>query len=332
MFTCFNFFKIEEKCRLNILNKEKIQDLVKRLDLMPLIKDGFIAYSEGRSVVPPVGELSFQNPPGDVHIKYGYIIGDDYYVIKIASGFWENEELGIPNGQGMMILFAQRTGEPKAILLDDAYLTDVRTAVAGAVCAEQFANDVNCIGVIGTGLQARLQVQFLKDVTPCRNVCVWGRSMEKMEKYKTDMSSIGFNVESTLSPKQIAEKCNLIITSTASTEPILFSDYIQVGTHITAMGSDTSSKQELDPNILKYADLVIADSILQCRERGEIAHALRVGAISEEQIFELGNILGGTNPGRISTDQITVADLTGVAVQDIQIATAVFRAHMEAES
>ena len=111
-----------------------------------------------------MGELSFNDPPGDVHIKYGYITGDEYYVIKIASGFWNNEQLGISNGQGMMLLFKQQTGQCEAILLDDAYLTDVRTAVAGAICAELFTNEVNCIGVLGTGLQARMQVQYLKNI------------------------------------------------------------------------------------------------------------------------------------------------------------------------
>ena len=161
---------------MKILYCDEIKTIVRGLDLLPLIKKGFVAYSEGRSVVPPVGELSFKDPPGDVHIKYGYITGDEYYVIKIASGFWNNEQLGIPNGQGMMLLFKQQTGQCEAILLDDAYLTDVRTAVAGAICVELFANEVNCIGVLGTGLQARMQVQYLKNITSCHKVLVWGRN------------------------------------------------------------------------------------------------------------------------------------------------------------
>jgi ornithine cyclodeaminase len=140
---------------------------------------------------------------------------------------------------------------------------------------------------------------------------------------------VGFNVEFGSSPKQVAEKCNLIITTTASTEPLLFNAFIKAGTHITAMGSDTPTKQELDTNILKAAEIIVADSIPQCKERGEIAHALNEGAISEEKILELGNILAGSIPGRTSTNQITIADLTGVAVQDIQIAVAVFKAYME---
>ena len=317
---------------MKIIKKDVISKIVESLDLLPIIKVGFVAYSQGRSVVPPVGELSFKEPPGDVHIKYGYIVGEKYYVIKIASGFYENEKLGLPSGSGLMLLFDQETGENVALLADDAYLTDVRTAIAGAICAELFANEIHCIGVIGTGLQARMQVQYLKEITDCRQVVVWGRNIEKSKVYCSDMMKLGFDVKVSDTPKYIAESCNLIITSTASIEPILFADDIQPGTHITAMGSDTPVKQELDSNILEIADLVVADSISQCIERGEIYHALRLGKIMEGKVIELGNVLHGSITGRTSSEQITVADLTGVAVQDIQIATSVYETYMDKQS
>ena len=312
-----------------VINKDSILEIVKQLDLIPLIKEGFIAYSEGRSVVPPIGELSFKNPPGDVHIKYGYIIGDSYYVIKIASGFWENENLGIPNGQGMMLLFDQKTGQPKAILLDNASLTDIRTAVAGQICAQQFSNDIKCIGVLGTGLQARLQVEYLTHVTDCRNLIVWGRNREKMKQYQKDMVHKGFKVNLADSVRQLSKSSNLIITATGSSEPMLFPEDIMPGTHITAMGSDTLMKRELGPGVLKVSSLVIADSITQCQERGEISHGLKEGDLSKDSVVELGDILSGTRAGRTSQKDITVADLTGVAVQDIQIAIAVFKSYLE---
>ena len=314
-----------------VINKDSILEIVKKLDLIPLIKEGFIAYSKGLSVVPPIGELSFKNPPGDVHIKYGYIIGDSYYVIKIASGFWENENLGISNGQGMMLLFDQKTGQPKAILLDNAILTDIRTAVAGQICAQEFSNDIKCIGVLGTGLQARLQVEYLTHVTDCRNLIVWGRDQEKMKKYQKDMEAKGFEVSLADSVQKLSKSSNLIITTTASSEPMLFPDDVQPGTHITAMGSDTLLKRELGPGLLKASSLVIADSITQCQERGEISHAIKEGDISKDNIVELGEILSGTQAGRKSRKDITVADLTGVAVQDIQIAVAVFKSYLENE-
>ncbi len=305
----------------------EIKSALEGVDLIPLIEAGFVAYSEGRSVVPPVGELVFKDPPGDVHIKYGYIKGDDYYCIKIASGFYENEEVGLPGGSGMMLLFRQKTGESVCVLHDEAYLTDVRTAVAGAISAKYLApEEVSAIGVIGTGRQARLQVEYLDGVVDCQEVVVWGRTPEKVDRYQNDMITKGYVVTVCDSPSEVAERSNLIITTTTATEPLLSADDISSGTQITAMGSDTHEKRELDGGILAKADLVVADSIPQCRERGEIAWCLREGAIAEGDILELGNVINGQSPGRTSEDQITVADLTGVAVQDIQIATAVYGA------
>ena len=314
---------------MHILYKKTIKNILEQLDLVPMIEEGFMAYSQGKSIVPPVGELTFDQPPGDVHIKYGYIIGKTYYVIKIASGFWENEKYGIPNGQGMMLIFEQKTGKPRAILLDDAMLTDIRTAIAGQICAQRLSNNINKIGILGTGLQARLQVKYLSKITDCKDVLVWGRNTKKMNLYKDDMKKLGFKVKLGESAKSIASECNLIITATASKEPLLNENDILRGTHITAMGSDTPGKRELGPGIIKSADIVVADSINQCQERGEIAYALKDGDISNQKIVELGDILSGKRLGRQDEEQITVADLTGVAVQDIQIATAVFKTFLE---
>lgn len=126
--------------------------------------------------------IRLDNPPGDVHLKYGYIQGDAYYVIKIASGFYENQKLGLPSSNGLMLLFCQKTGELLSILLDEGYLTDLRTATAGAIAAKYLApRKVNCIGIVGTGTQARLQLRNLKRITDCRNVIVWGPHKQELD-------------------------------------------------------------------------------------------------------------------------------------------------------
>ena len=127
----------------------------------------------------------------------------------------------------------------------------------------------------------------------------------------------------------LAEKSNLIITTTSSEKPILHEDDIKLGTHITAVGADTASKRELDISILNRADLIIADSISQCKVRGEISHALLKNIISSDEVIELGSILSGKRIGRTSKDQISVADLTGVAVQDLQIAKAIYEKYLK---
>ena len=311
-----------------MLDKSEIKHLLDDVDLVSPIREGFIQYSKGKCVIPPVGELLFNNPPGDVHIKYGYITDEKYYVIKIASGFPKNEKLNISNGQGMILLFDQKTGTPLITLLDDAILTDIRTAIAGQICAEMFTNKIKSIGVIGTGRQARLQVIYLKNITNCRTVNVWGRSKKKSQKYKDDLLKFGFDVRVSKSVKELAEKSNLIITTTSSEKPILHEGDIKLGTHITAVGADTALKRELDISILNRADLIIADSISQCKVRGEISHALLKNIISSDEIIELGSILSGKRQGRTSKDQISVVDLTGVAVQDLQIAKAIYEKYL----
>jgi len=288
----------------HIFNLDQIKKVLPTLDIVKDLEEGFIAYSQGRVVVPPVGELSFEDPPGDTHIKYGYIKGDDYYVIKIASGFYDNPKINLSSNSGLMLLFSQKTGVPASILLDEGFLTDVRTAVAGEICAKYLAPmDIHRIGVFGTGVQARMQVEYLKSVTDCKDIIVWGRSRSGLDAYKRDMQEIG-----------------------SAKSPLLHAGQIRKGTHITAMGSDTLEKQELDPEILQTADIVVADSIEQCMLRGEIHKALEAGLLNKEDIFELGNVINDKELQRTSADQITVADLTGVAVQDAQIAKAVYEA------
>jgi ornithine cyclodeaminase len=312
-----------------VFGLEEIRAVLGRLDLVKYLEEGFVAYSEGRVVVPPVGELIFDAPPGDAHIKYGYIRGDEYFVVKIASGFYENYRLNLPSGSGLMLLFSQRTGQPLCILLDEGFLTDVRTAVAGQIAAKYLApTSVSCIGVFGAGVQGRMQVEHLAAVTSCRNVLVWGReaSRDRLRAYAEQMQERGFLVRTTHDAREVGQTCELIVTTTPAKAPLLRASDLRPGIHITAMGSDTPEKQELDPEILAMADIVVADSLEQCLSRGEVHKALEAGRLERGLVRELGQVIANPGLRRTSDDQLTVADLTGVAVQDLQIAKAVFRA------
>lgn len=308
-------------------NLTQIKGALNNIHPIKEIEEGFIAYSKGKTEIPPVGEMIFKEPPGDVHIKYGYIVDDDYYVIKIASGFFESPQSSRYTSDGLLLLFKKGTGELACALLDECYLTNVRTAAAGAVSAKYLApKNIECIGVIGAGAQGRMQVEYLAPVTDCKEVMVWGINQNELDAYKKDMEPLGYNVQTTLSTENIASHCNLIVTATPSKSPLLSADQIRQGTHITAMGSDTPEKIELDPRILQKADIVVADSISQCLLRGEIHQALKAGVLEKERIVELGHVIVNPDLQRTSEEQITIADLTGVAVQDIQIAKAVYHA------
>lgn len=309
-----------------IFNLEQIKEALKSLDVVKAMEEGFVAYSEGRVVAPPVGELLFRDPPGEAHIKYGYIQNQEYYVIKIASGFYENQKLGISPSNGLMLLFKQRTGEVAGILLDEGHLTNVRTAAAGAVVAKYMApKKVDCIGVLGAGIQARMQLQYIKPYVKCNKVMVWGVNDEECQRYKDDMEKEGYDVQICLDPGEIAQSCQFMITSTPAKTPLLKNEHIKKGVHITAMGSDTSEKNELDPLILCHADLVVSDSLEQSKTRGEIFKTISAGMSEKINPVELGNVVSGQEKGRTSDDQVTIADLTGVAIQDIQISVAIYK-------
>ena len=310
---------------MNILSKEEIIQIANNIESenqIKYIESAFLAYSDGSANVPPVGYLGFDNPPGDVHIKYGYIQNDPYYVIKIASGFYNNIESNLPVGNGMMLAFNAQTGMTECLLQDEGYLTDLRTGLAGAIAGKHLGPKItNRIGIIGTGVQARLQLTSLAYVNPCKEVLVWGRDRVKAEKYKNDMQNAGFNVEIANTIAEVPASCNLIVTTTPSKTPLLKAEQILPGTHITAMGSDADGKQELDPEILGKAVTVACDSISQCADHGEVFHAIQAGLLNTEELIEVGQAI--SNPIQRDKNAITVADLTGIATQDIKITSMV---------
>jgi len=303
------------------------EDIVAALDdrhAIELLEEGFVALSAGQVTVPPVGHLGMTDPPGECHIKYGHIHGDDFFAVKIATGFYENSALGLPSGSGMTVVFSARTGFPEVVLDDAGYLTDVRTAMAGCICARHLApKSIRAIGIVGAGLQARLQLEYLRYVTDCRDVVVWARNEEKSALFQSDMAAMGFDVVIASCVEELCNSCNLIVTNTPSTTPLIFADWVMPGTHITAVGSDGGGKQELEAAILAKADHCIVDSISQCVLLGESHFAIAAGLIEESGLKELGAIISGDKAGRQNDKEITVADLTGVAVQDIQIAKSV---------
>lgn len=300
-----------------------LSEIKKRLFLpaaIELQEAGFKIFSKGEVDIPLPGYLAQDNPVGSYHIKYGHIHGDPFWVVKIAGG---PDNLPM---NGTMIVFSTVTGAPLYLLQENGYLTQLRTAIAGLIAAKTLANkEIIGIGIIGTGEQARLQLRLLAKWTACKDVHVWGRSIEKTLKYKQEMEEEAFRVFISKSATEVAQKANLIVTTTSSTVPLLNASAIQPGTHITAVGADDATKMELDPHLVASADLVVVDSKVQCIDHGEVREACRQNLLSPTHLVELGQILSNPLLGRKSTQQITIADLTGIAVQDMQIAKAVFQ-------
>jgi len=292
------------------------------------VENAFSRLQQGDVNMPPIMHISAEDNNGDIDVKSAYVKGMPYVAIKIASGFYDNPSRGLPSGSAMMVLLDAETGFCEAVLLDNSYLTDLRTGLAGAVAAKYLAPSiVDTVGVIGTGVQARYQVECLKLLRDFDKVVVWGRSVDKASAYAAEMAKIhGLDVELAGSADEVAQKSQVVITTTASDRPLVSSDALHEGLHITAVGADFPGKQELAAEVLIRADLLVCDRLAQCRVNGEIQHVVRGGELPVGMdIVELGELTTGVRGGRQSNREITVCDLTGTGVQDTAIANLAYR-------
>lgn len=310
---------------MKVINIKEIKESLDIERAVSLQEEGFNLYSKGKVTVPPVGYMNFSEDVGEVHLKYGWIEGDDVFVVKIAGAFYQNlKKHGLASVQGIILVFDAKTGQTRAILQDEGYLTNIRTAIAGLVAAKYLApKEVTGIGILGTGVQARLQAELLKLHTNCRTLWVCGRDQNKIKKYIHDMTAAGFNVSSVQSTSELCKNCNLLVTTTSAKQPLIDAKDVQLGTHITAVGADAPGKQELDPGIFRLADICAVDSKSQCLDHGETYHPYQAGILTPQNLVELGDVISDVKLQRQSKEQITIADLTGISVQDIQIAKSV---------
>lgn len=313
-----------------LLRESEIRDLLDPAACLEAVESAFAAYSTGRAELPAVIQLDVPEEKGEIHIKAGHLHGGAHYAVKIASGFPGNEARGSPASGGMVLAFDARTGHPAGLLMDNGYITDLRTGCAGAVAARHLARAGSAVAaVLGTGQQARHQMRLLMLVRDLEEIRVWGRSGEKARACAEDLAARPpiagrCRVVVVESVREAAAGADVVVSATASREPLLRAAWIAPGTHVTAVGSDQPDKQELEPELLARADRLVADSRPQCLRLGEIHHAVTRGVIAEPDIdAELGEIVAGRQPGRRGADEITICDLTGLGAQDVAAANVV---------
>lgn len=311
-----------------ILREVDIRALLDPAACLVAVERAFTAYSNGQAQLPSVIALDVAENRGEIHMKAGHLRNGPYYAIKIISGFWDNPHLGLPALNGMVVVFDAKTGAPAGFLLDNGFITDLRTGAAGAVAAKHLARKtIGTVAIIGTGGQARRQLEMLALVRKFSEVRVWGRDAAKARGCVDDLGKIAglptchFAVSESV--QQAVEAADLVITATPSQVPLVKAESLKPGVTIIAVGSDGPDKQELDVGVLARASKIIADSLPQCLRLGEIHHAVDAGVIAKEKVIELGEVTSGMKPGRISDDEIIVCDLTGVGVQDVAAATVV---------
>ncbi len=308
--------------KIKILTESELRKTITiDAEIINAIEEGFSLLSSGKVTMPPIMRVDFPEANGEVDVKSAAVHGLDGFAIKVSSGFFDNHKLGLSSLSGMMTLFSAKTGRPQAVLLDNGYLTDIRTCAAGAVAARHLAKEnVETVGVIGAGAQARYQMMALQKVRDFKRVLVY--SLMGVDKYVAEMTDVlGVKVIAKASAEEVLRESEIVVTTTPAKEPYLKAEWLHPGLHITAMGSDAEEKQELFADVLGRADLYVCDSRNQTFRLGEAHHALVAGILSKDEAVELGEVIALSHPGRTDDDQITVCDLTGTGMQDTVIAT-----------
>ncbi|HEX2153658.1 MAG TPA: ornithine cyclodeaminase family protein [Acidimicrobiia bacterium] len=301
---------------LFVLTEQPIRSLVGFGDEeLAAVEAVYPLISRGEAVMPPIMRIDIVDHNGEVDVKSAYLPGYDGIAIKVSAGFFDNPGLGLPSLGGFMMVLDSRTGVPAAALFDNGYLTDLRTALAGAVAARHLARaGPVAVAVLGTGAQARYQVEALKLVRELASLTIWGRRREAAEKLAADL---GGDPAATI--EEAVAGADLVVTATPATEGLMEERHLRPGLHITAVGSDAEHKRELGEGVLAAADLVVVDSAAQSLRLGEARSAVEEG-YDAARLVELGAVVSARHPGRSSEAQITICDLTGTGAQDTAIA------------
>ena len=309
---------------LLLLNEDELRQTITIPGTIAAIKSSFIALAEERVNMSGDFSLKLSQVNAEVKVKAAYLNEDPYYAIKVSSIFRDNPSINLPAHHGLIAIFDAASGFPVALMVDNGYMTAIGAAAVGAITTEYLANrNLRRVAVIGSGAQAYMQIKALKAVRDFNLVSVWGRTPMHVDGYaRLIVEDYDLDVEIAASVQAAVTEADLIITATASEQPLIQAEWLKPGVHIIAIGSDEPLKQELFPEVLQQAEVIIADDLKQCAAAGEIHHGLQAGVITLDDVQgELYDLIGGKLPGRTNSDQITVADLTGLAIYESAVAT-----------
>ncbi len=275
-------------------------------------RQAFIDFSHSKYTVPSPMQLRFPQVNGECHVKAGsHTENGASFVIKIAGGFYNNITRGLPSSDGLMLVFCKTTGVLQTILHDEGWFTSLRTACAALLAASLTPWATKRIGIIGTGSVAKLLLALIQRLYPYAQVSLWGRNSEKTKQLAPPNSLVCTSIP------ELLKQSDLVISCTASCQPIIENKDVIGNSHIVALGSDDSHKQECDPRLFARADTIIVDCIKQASALGDTAHALRQRYITEDRLLELGLALEQTAS---FGPQLMITDLTGIGAQDVAIA------------
>ncbi|MBI4941247.1 MAG: ornithine cyclodeaminase family protein [Actinobacteria bacterium] len=295
---------------MQIVDLAAVRSVLTWDDALDAARHAFRTLSDGGVDQP--GQLEMRPAGGgELHVKGAYLRGSAVMCFKVATG-------GFPGAgpDGFSVVLDAATGQARWLLADGGWLTDTRTAAAGAVASVTLARpDARRLLVVGTGGQAQAQVHAHRAAMPGVEVAVWGRDPARSAALA---HAVGAAVVDDL--EVAVRTSDVVVTATSSRTPLLDADWVRPGTHVTAVGSDTPGKQELPAALVAAAEVVVCDAVDLAAHAGELQHA---APDVVARAVTLGDVLTGRSPGRTSPAQVTVADLCGLGVQDATIAEVV---------
>jgi ornithine cyclodeaminase len=312
---------------MRVVPLEALRDRVPLGVAVRAVEQGFRALALGEATLPDPLVLELPREQAEVHVKGAHLAGGRHIVLKVATGFYRNRDRGLPSGDGMFLLLDAATGAPDLLLEEHGYLTDLRTAAAVALTLRYLAPpQARDALLVGAGALARLTARAVLAEMPLRRLTLWNRTRERAQALARELAPL---VETAVAPalESAVREHRVIVTVTASTTPLVRAAWVRAGTHVTSAGTGSPEKVELEPALLARADKLVADRVAQTERYGNLRHAIAAGLVTRERVYaELAELAAGRRPGRERPDEITVADLTGVGVQDAAIAQAVVEA------
>jgi alanine dehydrogenase len=308
-----------------LLTRSDVAELLPMDECIEAVEHAFRLHGEGRA--DPPGVLSLQARDGSFHVKAGVLeLGRRYFAAKTNANFPGNpERFGLPTIQGVLLLADAERGTPLA-LMDSAEITALRTGAATAVAARHHPRpDAAVVTVCGCGMQGRAQLRALAAVRRLTRAYAVDRDSARAAVFAREMSkTLGFEVVAADDLDAAVRASDICVTCTPSRKPILGRAPVARGTFIAAVGADNEAKQELEPALMASSAIVV-DVLEQAAAIGDLHHAIAAGAVSPGDVrAELGQVVAGLRPGRRSDDEIVIFDSTGMALQDVAAAAAVY--------
>lgn len=320
-------FKILLVFKLEILwlSEDEVKTLLTIDDAIKAVENAFSDHGLGKAQMPPKSYLYFTRYDGDLRTMPAYLEGMDFAGVKIVNVHEKNPAEGLPTVMAILVLNSPRTGAPLAIM-GATYLTSMRTGAAGGIAASRLARpDSRIVGLVGAGVQARTQLMAVSRFFKIEQVRVADRSLDRAKALAEECRKFLNCDYSPTTEVEEACDCDILITTTPSRVPVVKEAWIRPGTHINAIGADAKGKQELESSLTARSKVVV-DDMAQAVHSGEVNVPISQGALKPEGIYgQIGEILVGKIPGRISREEITIFDSTGLAIQDVATGSLVYK-------